>query len=321
MEIRRVIPRDGIESSDDPRFSGEVADVVVDRALVLEPDDGPARAYPIQILNYHEIVNDVLDGTPVAMTWCPLCGSAMVYDRVVDGRALTFGVSGKLAEDDLVMYDRETESEWRQSTGACIAGRLEGESLAVRPAAMMTLDRFRERLPEGVVLEPPAGKHSVVEANPSGDGLRVVARYIDYAVDSYAAYVSGDWVGSRSREEPREWNRTDVGAKEVVLALVVGGDAIGVPRSSVGADDVLGVEVGGVDVVVFEADGDLHGSEDPGWEFEPLGDGRFRGAGTTWDGATGRSEDGRSLPSVPGRRMFAFAWQADHGDDSFYLPG
>ena len=84
-------------------------------------------------------MNDRLDGPidatnggrtdPIAVTWCPLCGSAVVYDRVVDRRTLTFGVSGKLADDDVMMYDRETDSEWEQSTGVCIAGPHEGERL------------------------------------------------------------------------------------------------------------------------------------------------------------------------------------------------
>ncbi|HKJ60335.1 MAG TPA: DUF3179 domain-containing protein [Halobacteriales archaeon] len=320
MEVRRVLPRDAIESIDDPTFSNGYDGDPDDRLLVVATGDGPARAYPVLVLNYHEIVNDVVEGEPVAVTWCPLCGSAVVYDRVVDGQELRFGVSGKLAEDDLVMYDRETESEWKQSTGACIAGPLRGDQLTVRPASMTTLGRFREAYPDGVVLDPPEGERRVVSADGPGEGLRVETREIDYSVDHYAEYVSGSWLGSRSRDDSREWNRTDVAAKEIVLGLALGGEAIGVPRSSVPDAGVLRLGVGNTDVVVLEVDETLHGFEDPGFEFEPAGDGRFRADGTTWDGDTGRSDDGRSLTPVPSRRLFAFAWQADHGDDSFNLP-
>jgi hypothetical protein len=134
MNIRQVIPPDAIPSVDDPIFEASHAGDAYagepnDRAVVVE-SPAEIRAYPLRYLHYHEIVNDVLDGDPVAITWCPLCGSAIVYDRVHEGYTLEFGVSGKLADDDLVMYDRQTESEWKQSSGTCIAGEFEGDSFA-----------------------------------------------------------------------------------------------------------------------------------------------------------------------------------------------
>ncbi|MFW6447964.1 MAG: DUF3179 domain-containing (seleno)protein [Halobacteriota archaeon] len=106
MNVRSVIPRDAIPSIEAPTF-GEIHDGEDDDEVVLVEAD-PPRAYPLRILHYHEIVNDVVDGDPLAITWCPLCASAVVYERTLDDRTLTFGVSGKLADDDLVMYDRET---------------------------------------------------------------------------------------------------------------------------------------------------------------------------------------------------------------------
>lgn len=321
MDVRRVLPPDAIESIDEPSFSRGYGGDADERVLVLEPNEGPARAYPILILNYHEIVNDLVVGDPVAITWCPLCGSAVVYDRTVDGRKLTFGVSGKLAEDDLVMYDRETESEWKQSTGECIAGPMEGRSLSMLPGSMMTAGRFEEVYPDGVFLDPPKGERSVVAPAEDGDGLVTEKTDIDYSVDHYADYIEGDWLGSRSRETSRSWDRTDLAAKEVVLGIESDGEAMAVPRSLVSEEGPVRLTVGGVEVVVLEANRDLHAYEYPGFEFERYTDDRYSGDGTAWDGATGRAEDGRSLRRVPAKRLFALAWQADHGPDAFVLPG
>lgn len=140
-------------------------------------DGSPARAYPLRYLDFHEIVNADRDGHPVAVTWCPLCGTAVAYDRVVDGRTLTFGVSGKLVQDNLVMYDRETDSLWRQSTGVAIDGPMEGTELSTLPAWVTTFDRLHEVRPEGQVLEPPGG-----ESEAAGPG--VDPEPIDYGADT-----------------------------------------------------------------------------------------------------------------------------------------
>jgi hypothetical protein len=152
MNVRQVVPQDAIPSVDDPEFGDEYFGASDDEVVVVEAEaDGTdsARAYPVRILNYHEIVNDEFGGDSIAVTWCPLCGSAVVYDRTVDGKTLTLGVSGKLADDDLVMYDRETGSEWKQSLGEAIAGELEGETLSVRASTVTTYERFREMHPDG----------------------------------------------------------------------------------------------------------------------------------------------------------------------------
>lgn len=317
MDIRRVLPKDSIQSIDEPTFSADRNVDAEEQVLVIEPEDGPARAYPKLILNYHEIVNDSVDDTPIAITWCPLCGSAVVYERSVDGEVLTFGVSGKLADDDLVMYDRESESEWKQSTGACIDGPFTGVSLEIRPAGMMPFERFAKAHPDGLVLERPDGPHPVVIPAEDGGELTTETTEIDYSVDHFAEYVESDWLGSRSRESARAWNRTDIAAKEIVLGIEVDDGAIGIPQSRVAA--VERVSVGDVAVVVFDVDGELHAFEAPGFTFEQTATGTYLGDGTEWDGATGQAADGRALDRIPARRLFAFAWQADHGPDAFYL--
>ena len=312
MNVRDVLPRDAIPSIDDPAFGEAYVGDADDRVLVLEGE--PPRAYPIRILSYHEIVNDVVDGRPLAVTWCPLCGSAVVYDRTVDGRTLEFGVSGKLADDDLVMYDRETGSEWKQSLGRCIAGGLEGTDLEVLPAAMTTWERFQERRPGGVVLQPADARS---EAASDDDEPAP----IDYDMRPYEEYFESDGIGlpaHRGEGEGRPWGRDDLDAKAVVLGVERGGDAVGYPRPRVeAAGGVVTDRVGDLEVVVFATDDGMHAYENPGYAFEAASRG-FRADGATWDGATGESDDGRRLRRVPTRRLFAFAWEDDHGPDAFY---
>ncbi len=308
MNVRRVIPQDAIPSVDDPAFGETYDGPADDRVVVYEPADGPPRAYPLRYLHYHEIVNDVAD-RPVAVTWCPLCGSAVVYDRRVDGRRLSFGVSGKLADDDLVMYDRETGSEWKQSLGACIAGPLEGAELTVLPATVVEYGTFAAR--DGVVLRPPGG-----ESEAAGDGDEPAP--VDYDAAPYRGYESGEGFGLAAHRGTgsREWDREDLDPKTVVLGIERDGDALGVPRPVVrDAGGALTVTVGGTDVVVFGAD-DLAAFRAPGHEFEPV-DGGFAADGTTWDPTTGEADDGRRLEPVPAKRLYAFAWQDDHGPDAF----
>ena len=112
---------------DDPKFvSASDATDIGDPEPVIQFGLGDdMRAYPLRVLIWHEMANDVVDGTPVAVTYCPLCNAAIVFDRRVDGRVLEFGTTGKLGSSDLVMYDRQTETWWQQFTGGAIVGALE----------------------------------------------------------------------------------------------------------------------------------------------------------------------------------------------------
>ncbi len=154
------VPKDGIPPIYDPQF-GPIAEV--DRLyegtepVISVAIDGKARAYPLGILMTHEIVNDELAGKPIAVTYCPLCNSAIVFDRNVDGDILTFGVSGKLRNSDLVMWDHETQSWWQQFTGEGIVGENTGTQLTMLPVRVESFDRFKARFPEGEVLKSPRG--------------------------------------------------------------------------------------------------------------------------------------------------------------------
>lgn len=302
MNVRQVIPRDVIPSVDDPKFDTEYFGDHDDEVVAVEAA-GEARAYPVRILHYHEIVNDRLAGDPIAVTWCPLCGSAVVYDREVAGRVLTFGVSGKLADDDLVMYDRETDTEWKQSLGEAIAGELEGESLTVRPAAMTTYGRFREEHPDGVVLQRPGGES---EASGPGDDPEP----IDYDDAPYAAYFESEGFGLAAHrgegEGGREWNRDDIDPKAVVLGVEREGDVLGFPLPRVeAAGGVAQAEVGGDEVVVFATQDGIHAFENPGYEFESV-----KSESGGGDEAGQFRADGRSGTARPVRAPTGARWSA-----------
>jgi hypothetical protein len=311
MNVVNVLEKDAIPSIDDPSFGEHYIGEDDEEVLVL--DGETPRAYPVRILNFHEVVNDTVDGKPLAVTWCPLCASAVVYERTVADRTLTFGVSGKLADDDLVMYDRETGSEWKQSLGECIDGPLEGTELTVRPAGIITWAAFSAEYPDGVVLQPADVASEAASENDE-------PAPVDYADDPYQEYFESEGFGLDAHRsgEGRSWERDDLGPKTLVLGIEHGEDAVGYPAPTVeDAGGVVTDEVGGEHVVVFATDTGLHAYENPGFAFESVDDG-YQADGTTWDPATGNSADGRVLTRLPTQQLFAFTWQDDHGPDAFY---
>ena len=161
-------PRDGIPAIDDPRFRpvAEVDDLSDSEPVIGVTVAGESRAYPLRILTWHEIVNDVIASVPVAITYCPLCNAAIVFDRHVDGAVLDFGTTGKLRHSDLVMYDRQTESWWQQYSGEAIVGRHAGRRLEMLPARLESWAEFRARAPDGLVLVPRDPDARPYGANP-----------------------------------------------------------------------------------------------------------------------------------------------------------
>lgn len=169
QEIESVVPKDAIPSIDDPQFV-PVGEVRLEedgagaskRILTLSERDpvisveinGEVRAYPLRIMMYHEIVNDVVGGEPVVVTYCPLCNTGIVFNRVIDGAPVDFGVSGKLRKSSLIMYDRRTESWWQQYTGEAIVGAMAGRKLERRVTRLESFKSFARRYPEGSVLTP-----------------------------------------------------------------------------------------------------------------------------------------------------------------------
>jgi hypothetical protein len=152
-------PKDGIPAISDPQFVRAHKETRInDRepVVTVEMAGELLRAYPIRYLTWHEIVNDTVGTTPIAVTFCPLCNSAMTFDRFVDGQVLSFGVSGKLRNSDMVMFDRETQSWWQQAIGTGIVGEMTGVKLQALPTWMESWAQFKARHPDSLVMaEPP----------------------------------------------------------------------------------------------------------------------------------------------------------------------
>ena len=161
-------PRDGIPSIDAPQFVSvaEITDLADIEPVIGLEIDGDARAYPLRILTWHEIVNDTVGGVPVIVTYCPLCNAAIVFERTVGGEAVEFGTTGKLRLSDMVMYDRATESWWQQFTGEAIAGERLGDTLPLVASRLESWAQFRERHPDGRVLVPNDPNMRAYGSNP-----------------------------------------------------------------------------------------------------------------------------------------------------------
>jgi hypothetical protein len=162
-------PRDGIPAIDEPRFvTAEEADEWLEPqepVIFLQIGDD-ARAYPIQVLMWHEIVNDTVGGVPVLVTFCPLCNTAIGFERTLDGRVLDFGTAGRLRNSNLIMYDRQTESWWQQATGGAIVGELTGRQLTFRPASIIAWADSKATHPGGEVLSRETGYGRDYGRNP-----------------------------------------------------------------------------------------------------------------------------------------------------------
>ncbi len=229
-------PRDGIPSIDDPTFEPAGSQLPWREGdLLMTYDQGQARyAFPVGILNWHEIVNHQSDGKPVLISFCPLCGTGMAFDPVVDGRQLTFGVSGLLYNSDLLMYDRQTESLWSQIEGRAISGPLAGtelERVAVRHELWQT---WRNRVgDDGRVLSTDTGFRRNYRKSPYGDYDLSERLYFPVSSTS-REYHPKTWVlGWTHNGESKAWPFPELANHlanqgEVVLQDEIGGKSVSV---------------------------------------------------------------------------------------------
>jgi hypothetical protein len=180
-------PRDGIPSIDDPTFApvDEIDAIGAQEPVMSVVINGDARAYPLRVLTWHEIVNDTVGGVPVAVTYCPLCNSGIVFDRTVDGQVLDFGTTGRLRNSDLVMYDRQTETWWQQFLGEGIIGAQTGVRLTMIPARLESWQLFADRHPDGQVLVPDQAAGRAYGRNP----------YVGYDSSARPFLYRGDYDG------------------------------------------------------------------------------------------------------------------------------
>ncbi len=228
-------PKDGIPAIRRPAFlkatdAGFLTDQ--DRILGLV-ERGEAKAYPIKILNWHEIVNDTLAGKPVVVTYCPLCGTGIGFHPVVNGRSFTFGVSGLLYQSDMVMYDHQTESLWSQISMEAIVGPMTGSKLPHIFLEHTTWGEWRKTYPTTLVLSTKTGFSRDYQRDP----------YIGYAQRADLMFPTAK---TDSRFHPKEW----------VLGVTVGGIAKAYPFSELKkANSPLHDEVNGQRVTIqFHAD-------------------------------------------------------------------
>jgi hypothetical protein len=162
-------PKDGIPAIDRPKFVSPA-----EAAAWLSPNEpvlvvehaGQARAYPLQILIWHELVNDQIDDLPILVSYCPLCNSAIVYDRRIDGNVYDFGVSGLLRHSDMVMYDRQTDSLWQQIGGEAIVGTMTGKKLEMVKSQTVSFETFARAFPAGKILSRETGHQRPYGQNP-----------------------------------------------------------------------------------------------------------------------------------------------------------
>lgn len=165
-------PKDGIPSIDNPKFisAAEASKLLNDDepGVALEVD-GAKRFYPFQILVWHEIVNDTINGKRILITYCPLCLSGIVFDPIVKGEQIEFGTSGKLWNSNLVMYDRKTDSLWSQILGEAIAGEMTGTRLEILPSDQIRFGDWKRLRPEGEVLSRDTGTTRFYGQDPYGD--------------------------------------------------------------------------------------------------------------------------------------------------------
>lgn len=317
-------PRDGIPSINEPEFvsANAAADWLAGNEPVIALEiDGDARAYPLQILTWHEIVNDRVGGVPVIVTFCPLCNAALTFDRRVGGQVYEFGTSGLLRNSDLVMYDRTTESLWQQLTGEAIVGDMVGKRLRFVPSLLVSFDDFRQAYPRGNVLSRDTGYNR------------------DYGRNPYAGY-------DRADQTPFLFDGELDGRllpMERVVTVSFEGVDVAYPLSVLSEVHVIEDAPGGVDLVVWHVPGTssaldastIAQGQDVGATgvFYPTLDGRvlsFRfenGAfvdeetGSTWN-VLGQAIDGplagESLTPIVHGNHFWFAWAAFKPDTLIY---
>jgi len=257
-------PPDGIPPIDDPQFESVAAadEWLTDRDPVLLVEHGNAvRAYPLAILTFHEVVNDVVAGDPLLVTYCPLCNSALAFERTLDGEVVEFGTSGRLWRSNLVMYDRATRSLWLQFTGEAIVGARVGDQLERLPLQMTAWGDVAQRWPDAEVLSRDTGHDRPYGENP----------YVGYD-EGGSPMLFGDDTGGPLEQMQR--------------VVATGGDAdpVAYPLEVLRQQRVIHDEVDGQRAVVLWAPGtasaldsrDLAAGDDVGTSgvFRPRADGR-----------------------------------------------
>ena len=206
-------PRDKIKPIDEPKFrTVRRTRMWSSDARVLVVSEGDkAKAYPIGVLNRHEVVNDSLGHRKIAVVYCPLCGSGTVFDRLVNGKLRRFGVSGYLYKSDVLLWDDVTESFWSQIKGEAVVGPDTGTKLTWLPVENTTFGDFHSRFPKGLVL-----------TGPYGDSIYKQQAYAGWEKKNSPGLFMNSWEVSPKLH-----------MKAVVTGVVVAGEAFAIPHESI----------------------------------------------------------------------------------------
>lgn len=311
-------PPDGIPAIDQPTFerANDVEWIADDEPVIALDLGGEHRAYPVQVMIWHEIANDTVAGSPVTVTYCPLCNSALAFDRRVGDRELTFGTSGKLYLSALVMYDRQTESLWSQIEHRAIAGHLTGEDLKPVPVQMLSWSQWAAEHPDGWVLSRETGFDRSYGTNP----------YVGYDNPDGTPFLFDGQTDARLKPMTR------------VLGLTEGPDTVAIQQDALLDAGVVPLTLDGQPVTLWSAAGlssaldgrGVGGGREIGatgvfeakvgedvLTFGATDDGQFTDeeTGSTWS-ITGQAVDGplrgTALRPINHLNTFWFAWAASN---------
>ena len=265
-------PRDGIPPINMPKFiAARDADAWLkdNEPVIAFANGGETRAYPLQILIWHEIVNDVVGGTPVTVTFCPLCYTAIAYDRTLGGKVYDFGTSGLLRASNLVMWDRQTETLWQQLTGEGIVGDLAGRALTRLPASIISYGEFKASFPVGsMVLSRDTGTKRAYGTNP----------YSGYDDADHSPFLFDGPLDTR------------LPPMERVVTVQVGTEYVAYPYASLEQKRVVNDAVGGRTIVVVWKRGTASALDE-----DEIANSRDIGATAVYDATLG----GRMLTFAP----------------------
>ena len=327
-EIQTLLAKDSIRALDEPKSIGvEEADEWLEpqESVIVVQVGENARAYPVQILMLHEIVNDRIGDVPVAVTFCPLCNTGIAFERTFDGQVLDFGTTGRLRFSNLVMYDRQTETWWQQATGEGIAGEYTGRQLTFVPASLISWADYKAAHPEGTVLSRETGFNFPYGRNPyegyddvnqtpfayegpeTPEALPALARVVTVDLNGEAVAYPYDVL-----QEVRVVNDTVGGVPVVVLwapgtASALDADSVA-GGGDVGAATTFSREFDG-QALTFVLDGERIVDEQTGSEWNVLGQ------------AVSGPAAGRELTPVVSVNHFWFSWAAFRPDTRVYAAG
>lgn len=239
--------KDGIPAIYEPAFTTiEEADFEDDALGIFVEFEGVRRFYPYAILVWHEIVNDHVGDTHFAVTFCPLCGSGIVFDRNVDSETLTFGVSGLLFESNLLMYDTKTESLWSQARNQAVVGPYTRTKLEILPMQLLTFDDVRSRYPNTSVLSKETGHRRDYERNP------------------YSGYEEDETLYFPVSVTDQRFN-----AKEIMYVIPFDGKSYAFPQLALNEGDNFDFDTEGVKITLRKSDAEVHATvneqETPGY--------------------------------------------------------